>query len=87
MDTCGVNVAAMPASRCMSSLLAHRIARTRIDAGRGRERRAQCHADAHTRRPGFLVRIDDALVVSSGSTITTGLAKAGQRSAARVRRA
>ena len=84
METCGVNVAAMPASRCMSSLLAHRIARPRIDAGRGRERRAQRHADAHPAARRFRSAVDDALVVISGSTITTVPAGRGTRGCRRT---
>jgi hypothetical protein len=43
--------------------LTYGIAWTRIDAGHGRERGTQGHADAHARRPRFRVRVDDALPV------------------------
>ena len=42
--------------------LAHRVARHGIDAGRGRERRAERHPHAHTCGRGLLIGGDDALV-------------------------
>jgi hypothetical protein len=63
MDTCGVNVAAMPASRCMSSR-SRTASRGRASMpGAARERRAERHAEAHARRACRGVRIDDALLV------------------------
>ena len=66
MDTCGVNVAAMPASRCMSSSSRAASRGRGIDAGRGGERRAERHADAHSGRLRVRIRVDDALVAILG---------------------
>ena len=66
METCGVKCGRDARQPLQQLLLAHHIARTRIDAGRRRERGAQRHADAHSRRARILLGVDDALVVIFG---------------------
>ena len=68
METCGVNAAAMPASRCMSASSRAASRGRGIDVRRGRERRAQCHAGAHSGRLRLRVGIDDARIAVFGST-------------------
>ena len=53
---------------------ARRIARPRIECGRGRERRAECHADAHARRLRVRIRVDDARIAVASSSTTSGAA-------------